>query len=295
MGAVDMEGHEVVAAHAGGPARIDLGDDAAFQLEGRIGRVIGVAVEDIALLVDALRNMGGAQARDGLHFAEEIVHHIAPVAQHIEDDAAAVLLAIVPARALRLLPVALEHPIAELAAHREDLAEEAAIPEHLDFHQARQEQLVLHHAMLEARGTGRLGQIDGDLEIVGGRFFAIDMLAGGQGPLEQARAHQRCAGIEEDGVFGIGECRIEIRAPARNIVLLGQRFDLVAVAPDNDRIDDKPVAIFQHDAALVADRQDRAHQVLVVTHASGDAMHDYAKPLLCHLNSSQAAAFGVTD
>ena len=103
MRAIDLEGHEIVAADADAPARIDLGDHAALELEGGIGRVIGVGVVGVALLVDAARDVRGAQAPDGLHFAEQVVEHVAPVAQHIEDDAAALGLAVVPARALRRL------------------------------------------------------------------------------------------------------------------------------------------------------------------------------------------------
>jgi len=73
------------------------------------------------------------------------------VAEHVDDDAAVVLLAVIPRRALRRLPpVALEDPVAELAAHREDPAEEAAIDEPLQLADPGQEQLVLHHAVLHA-------------------------------------------------------------------------------------------------------------------------------------------------
>ena len=72
------------------------------------------------------------------------------MAQHVDDDAAAVLLAVVPRRALRRLPVALEHPVAELAAHRQDAPEEAAVDQRLELEQARQPELVLHHAVLHA-------------------------------------------------------------------------------------------------------------------------------------------------
>ena len=58
-------------------------------------------------------------------------------------------LLIVPARPLRrLAPVAFEHPVAELAAHREHAAEEAGVAQHPDLAQSRQEQLVLHDAVL---------------------------------------------------------------------------------------------------------------------------------------------------
>jgi hypothetical protein len=64
MRAVDMEVGEVVAPHARGPARIDVGDRAALELEGRIGRIVGIGLVGLALLVDALGDMGGAEAGD---------------------------------------------------------------------------------------------------------------------------------------------------------------------------------------------------------------------------------------
>src|SRR5205807_1362220 len=53
--------------------------------------------------------------------------------------------------------------------------------------------------------------------------------------------------------------------------------DLLGVATDQNRIRHHAVTVWQRDAALIADRQDRAHQVLVEPHASGDAIHDDAE------------------
>jgi hypothetical protein len=71
--------------------------------------------------------MQRAQAGDASDLAEQIVEHVAPVAHHIENDAAAIFCAIIPGRPLRRLPVALEHPVTELAAHRDHAAEETGI------------------------------------------------------------------------------------------------------------------------------------------------------------------------
>ncbi len=126
-----------------------MGDDAALQLEGRIGRVVGGGRVLLALLVPARRDVGGAQARQALDFAEQVVEHVTPMADHIEDHAAAVFSAVVPRRALGFLPIAFEHPVAELAAYREHLAEEAGVTQHRKLLQTGQEQLVLHGAVLE--------------------------------------------------------------------------------------------------------------------------------------------------
>src|SRR5262249_44139790 len=45
-----------------------------------------------------------------------------------------------------------------------------------------------------------------------------------------------------------------------------------------------PVAVFQRDAALRADGENRADQMLIHAHAAGDAVHDDAEPLLRHFN-----------
>ena len=139
-------------------------DHAARELERRIGGVVDVGLVGLAVLVPALGDMGRAEAGDALDLAEQVVEHVAPVAQHVEDDAAAVLLAVVPRRPLRRLPVALEHPVAELAAHREDAAEEAGVDQHLELEQAGQEQLVLHHAVPDAGLLGGAHQVERVLE-----------------------------------------------------------------------------------------------------------------------------------
>src|SRR6516225_1163113 len=126
-----------------------MGDDAAVELKSGVSGVVGIGIVRLAALVDALWNVRSAEAAHGLHLAEQVVEHVAPVAQHIQNDAAAFGLTIVPARPLRrLAPVAFENPIAELAAHREHAAEEARVAEHSDLTQSRQEQLVLDDAVL---------------------------------------------------------------------------------------------------------------------------------------------------
>ncbi len=68
----------------------------SVKLKGRVGGVVGGGGVRLALLVVAGGNVRRAQALDGLHFAEQIVEHVAPVAEHVDDDAAAVLGAVVP-------------------------------------------------------------------------------------------------------------------------------------------------------------------------------------------------------
>ncbi len=69
------------------------------------------------------------------------------MAKHVDDDAAVVFLAVIPARALGLDVVALENPVAEFAADAEDLAEEALLLEALELEQAGEPEFVLHDAV----------------------------------------------------------------------------------------------------------------------------------------------------
>ena len=185
MRAIHVEGDEVVAADPGGPGGVDLRDDPALQLERRVGRVVGVGLVGVALLVVAHRDVRGAEAGHGLRFAEEVVEQVAPVAEHIEDNAAAVGFLVVPGRALGRLQVTFEHPIAEFAAHREQLAEEAAVDGHLELPEAGQEQLVLHGAVSHTGLLGETRQVQRIRKVIGGRLLAIDSLARRDGLAQQ--------------------------------------------------------------------------------------------------------------
>src|SRR5690349_6604685 len=83
--------------------------------------------------VATLGDVGRAQARNGLHVSEEIVENIAPVAQHVQNDSAAVFFAIVPGRALRRNHVAFVHPVAKLSSNREYSAKKAEVAQGLQF------------------------------------------------------------------------------------------------------------------------------------------------------------------
>ena len=74
------------------------------------------------------------------------------MAQNIQDDAAAFRFLVVPTRSLRRLsPIALEHPVAELAAYGEDAPEKARVAQHLELAQAGQEQLSCTTPFLRPR------------------------------------------------------------------------------------------------------------------------------------------------
>src|SRR6476660_9941146 len=100
-----------------------MSDDAAVfsrNVEGGVRRIVGRAIVGLARFVPACRDMGGAKAGHRFHRSEKVVQDVAPVAEHVDDDAAALFLAVIPRRALDGHRVTLEYSIAELAADAED-------------------------------------------------------------------------------------------------------------------------------------------------------------------------------
>jgi hypothetical protein len=89
-------------------------------------------------------------ARHRFDLAQQAVEDVAPMGEHIQDEAAARRLAIVPARPLRRIQLTVEHPPAEIKPDRQHAAKEIAVVEVSKLAQPQQEQLVLHDAPLEA-------------------------------------------------------------------------------------------------------------------------------------------------
>ncbi len=227
-------------------------------------------------------NVSRAAAADRRNPPKEIVEHIAPVRQHVEDDTAAIGLAVVPGRALRGLQVAFEHPVAELAAHRQNAAEKAGSCQHAQLAQPRQEQLVLDHAMFYPAGLGESRHAQRLLQGLRDGLLAIDVLAGANRALQQLNPQLCRAGVEEYRVIGVGQRRFQVRRVARDIVAAGDFGELVGIAAHQDGVRHGPIAVGQGHATGRPQRRDRAHQVLVVTHPPGHAVHDDAESLDCH-------------
>ena len=171
-----------------------------------------------------------------LHVAEQVVQHVAPVAEHVDDDPAVVFLAVVPGRALGGDGVALEHPVAELAAHREDLAEEVLLLQAAQLQQAGQPQLVLHHAVLHAGLGGHLVQLERGLGVHRRRLLAVDVLAGGDRLAHALGPAAGGLGVEVDLVLRIAQHGVEVGGDLLHARLLAQLAQLVRVAADQDRV-----------------------------------------------------------
>ena len=287
---------EIVAAHARHPRAVDLRD--RRRLRARTSRRRRRRRWRRSGCPRSSQRCGMCVAprhEHALHRAEQVVEHVAPVAEHVDDDAAVVLLAVVPRRPLRRLPVALEHPVAELAAHRQDAAEEARVDQHPELQQARQPELVLHDAVLDARGLGAPVEVE--------RLGA---------PSARPASRCRCAcrrrspcGSARDAAPSTPSRsrrrRRGRRAPRRGRwssaatpCARASASSLSALRPTRIGSGMHAPAVGERDAALGADRADRADEVLVGAHAPGDAVHDDAEAFGFHGEVSLEAWRGAT-
>jgi hypothetical protein len=253
---------------------------------GRVRRVIRSGVVRLAALVPALRDVRRAEARHRLDLAEQVVEHVAPVAQHVDDDPAVVLLAVVPRRALRGLPVALEHPVAELAAHRQDAAEEAAVDEHLQLQEAREPQLVLDHAVLDARGLRALREVDRVGERRRDRLLGVDVLARGDRLADELGAQPRRRRVEVERVVRVAQRRVEVGRDARHAVRLRERLELWRLRPTRigSGMTRRPSASATPPCARIA--QIERTRCWFVPMRPGDAVHDDAEANGAHFDST---------
>ena len=80
----------------------------------------------------------------------------------------------------------------------------------------------------------------------------------------------------------VTEACVDVRAPALNIVSMGNRLQLRLIAAQQNRVRHKDRAIFEHNATLFSDSKDGAYQVLIEAHASSDAVHENANLALVH-------------
>ena len=204
--------------------------------------------------------------------------------EHVGNHPAAVFLAVVPRWPLPRLPVALKHPVAELAAHREDAPKEAAVHQALELEQTGQPQLVLHHAVLDPRLPRLPRQVQGGGQVVGQGLLAVDLLAGGNRLAHAVRPLSRRLGVEVDRVLRVGQAGVQVGAPPLQAVRLRQCPQLGLAPPHQDRLREGDIPVGQRHPALLADGEDRADEVLIRPHAPRDAVHDDANGLHSHRN-----------
>ena len=146
--------------------------------------------------------------------AEQIVEHVAPVAEHVDDDAAAVFLAVVPGRALRGNGVAFEDPVAELAAHAKMRPKKPRSISGLQLQHARQPELVLHHAVLHAGLFGQAAAVRARPPGCRKPASRSRCACRPRWPSStSARAAVRRLRVEVDGVVGIGQHLVQIGGP----------------------------------------------------------------------------------
>src|SRR5262249_44426883 len=148
---------------------------------------------------------GRMAARNCFNLAQQTVEDIAPMGEHIEDNAAACDLAVVPARPLRRIKLAVKHPPAEIQPDRKNPAKELGIIKLPELTQSRQKHFVLHHAVLEAGARGPPCQSQRLGEGLGNRLFEVDVLAGierGTGTLWSPTGG---TGIEINRDIGVGK------------------------------------------------------------------------------------------
>src|SRR5258708_39002061 len=94
--AVHLQAEEFIAVDAKRPGGVDLRDDTAVELKCTVGRVVCCALIGFSLLVYPLGDRRATKTLHRAHPAEGVVQNIAPMAEHIHDDAAIILLTIVP-------------------------------------------------------------------------------------------------------------------------------------------------------------------------------------------------------
>jgi DNA-binding GntR family transcriptional regulator len=289
FGAVDLNGQEVIAAHTDVPGAIEMAKNTVFQFKSGVGAIVGGACIHVAVFVDPFRNMNGAGGRNGFHFAEQIVDEIAPVTEHIHHHATPVFFAVVPGGTLgRLLRYeAFEDPVAEFATDGEDLTKEPLILEHLQLAETGEPEFVLYHAVFQTGIFDQFGQPQGFGGFDGCGFFAKNGFARFYRLFHEPCTLQGAGSIKEDVIGRIGEGGVDVGRPSERTGLIvrkavGQVFKFVGVPSGEEGAGHQGQVVADADTALFDDCEDGTDQMLIGSHASGDAVHDNADVLYFH-------------
>ncbi len=280
--AVHLQLEQLAAVDADRPRGVHRRDDAAGELEHRVGGVVRGHVVGLARLVPPPGQVGRTPRVDRADRAEQVLKQVLPVREHVEDDAAAVFRAVVPRGALRREPVAFEHPVAELEPDRQHPAEEALADQPAQLDHAGQEQLVLDDAVRDARRPRGLGQGEGGGGRGGHGLFRVDVLARRDGAGHGALPGAGDLGVEVDVDVGVAEHLVQARGPPGKAVPLGDRAQPLLAAADEDRLRVESGAVAERYPALLADGEQRPHEVLPVSHPAGDPVQGDVNDLARH-------------
>ncbi len=279
---VHLHLEELTPVHPDRPGRVDRGHHPAGELQQRVGRVVGGDVVRRGRLVPAPRDEPRLPRVHRGDRAEQVLQQVPPVREHVQHDPAAIGRTVVPGRPLRGDLVALEHPVAELQPHRQHPAEEARPDQPPQLDHARQEQLVLHHAVGDAGRAGRAGQPQRAVQRAGHRLLGVDVLARRDGPGQALLARAGHLGVEVHLDLRVGQHVVQAGRPARQAVPLRDLAQPRLAAPDQDRLGIHDRAAVQRHAALLADAEQGPDQMLPVAHPPGDAVQGHEHDLACH-------------
>lgn len=258
-----------------------LRQHAARQLEYREGRILDIDRVRIAGLVAALGQRRDVAARHGFDLTEQAIENVAPMREQIEDQPAAGGLAIIPARPLRRVGRAVEHPPAEVEPDRQDSAEEIRLIQLAQLGQPGQEQLVLYDTVFEAGALGAARQVQGIRQCFGERLFDIDVLAGVERRCGACRPAACRARIEIDRDLAGCETGVAIGAPFEAAIGFCQSREFCRIAPEQYWFGHEAVAIGKWQPALIPDRHQRA-QMLRRAEPAGRAVYNDADRAFAH-------------
>ena len=178
------------------------------------------------------------------------------MAEHVDNDAAAILLTVVPGGALCRLPIAFENPVAKFPTHREDTSKESALNHALQLEQSWQEQLVLHNSILDACSVGHLRELNRCCQAGCDWLLAVNVLPGTNCGLDAFRALRCSLRVEVYLILRVCEALVEISAPTFDPMCLRKRAQLVLVPTNENRVGYEHISIRQWDATLLTDRGD---------------------------------------
>src|SRR5579872_3729815 len=113
-GAINLQRHQIVAAHTRRPGADDCPYRSVVEFCKRDRTIVDVDSEMLALFVHAIADRGRCRGHHATQAADYVLDDVTPVRIHIERQTAAAAAMIIPARALAWRVDAIEYPIAEI-------------------------------------------------------------------------------------------------------------------------------------------------------------------------------------